>query len=342
MNHKIAESPGHNLFLDGWARWDASWYRDIAENGYSDQPRTSQQLNVVFFPLYPLSIRMFNLVTHNSVLSGILISNLAYGVTVLLLFQLACDQYSERVAKWEIVILSIYPFSFYFSAMYSESVFLLMVVTAFYFAHHERWREAALCAALASAVRSVGLLVSLGLALEYLEQANFRWEEIHLDILWLLLCPLGLAAYIGFLWYSFGDPLIFIKARYVPGWEQDAQLLNAWRAFRSVLSIPALGGGHYAALDFLHISISLLGLGLLISAWSKLTLSHAVWAIVTLLVSFVNGWHGMGRYILPIFPLFLAMPLIVKNEKLLLIISYISILFLSLFTVMYSHFYWVS
>ena len=37
----------HNLFLDGWVRWDSGWYLSIVSHGYSYLP--DQQSNVVFF-----------------------------------------------------------------------------------------------------------------------------------------------------------------------------------------------------------------------------------------------------------------------------------------------------
>src|SRR6185295_15595271 len=70
-----------NLFIDGWARWDAGWYRDIAERGYTNTPKAEPgqqgQRDTAFFPLYPLTIRLFNIVFGDTFLSGLIISNTA-------------------------------------------------------------------------------------------------------------------------------------------------------------------------------------------------------------------------------------------------------------------------
>src|SRR5512135_2494333 len=39
-----------NLLLDGWARWDAGFYHDIAVHGYTNLPNVLQQRDVAFFP----------------------------------------------------------------------------------------------------------------------------------------------------------------------------------------------------------------------------------------------------------------------------------------------------
>ena len=51
-----------NLWLDGWARWDAGWYRHIATHGYVDQAvAPAGQRNLAFYPVYPLAMRLVSL-----------------------------------------------------------------------------------------------------------------------------------------------------------------------------------------------------------------------------------------------------------------------------------------
>jgi hypothetical protein len=334
----------NNLLLDGWTRWDSGWYLNIATHGYSDQPQFEQvQMNVVFFPLYPLSIRVVNLITHNSFLSGILISNSAFAVELMLLYRLICEQYDETTGRWSVVLLATYPFSFYFSAVYSEALFSLIVVGAFYLGQHRRWPFAAAAAAFASATRAVGLTVTLGLLLLYLQKLDFDVRKIRRDIMWLFLGPLGLMLYIFFLYYRFNSPLLFVTARQVPGWEQGMGLSTAWRTITASLSVRSVVAGHYPALNVLHILISLAAVLVVSISWRKLGLAQTLWTIGFLLLSFITGWHGMGRYVLPAFPLYIAVVLLMgKDYRLLSAIVYLNTLLLALFTIMYTHTYWVS
>src|ERR1700676_2916354 len=49
--HFVTEhlSPNSHPFINMWARWDAGWYLQIAQHGYSFVP--AKQSNVAFFPL---------------------------------------------------------------------------------------------------------------------------------------------------------------------------------------------------------------------------------------------------------------------------------------------------
>ena len=68
-----------NLWLDGWGRWDAGWYRHIAMHGYVDQAvGPTGQRNLAFYPLYPLTMRLVSLPGLDPLAAGILISNLAF------------------------------------------------------------------------------------------------------------------------------------------------------------------------------------------------------------------------------------------------------------------------
>jgi len=161
-----------NLLLDGWVRWDAAWYRDIAEHGYTNMPsHEAFQRDTAFFPLYPLLMRALHVVVPDLYLCGLLISNVAVLAALILIYRLTSARYDAGVAQRAITVLAIYPFSFFFSAVYSESLFLLAATGAFVLGERRRWGWAALSAAAAGATRLVGVVTVLGLVLLYLDQA---------------------------------------------------------------------------------------------------------------------------------------------------------------------------
>jgi hypothetical protein len=81
--------------------------------------------------------------------------------------------------------------SFFFSAVYSESLFLLLSVGAFYSARTDHWAWAGTLGALAAATRSAGVLIAIALVIIWLTQTEVRPR----DGAWILLVPLGLVAY---------------------------------------------------------------------------------------------------------------------------------------------------
>src|SRR5947199_1053148 len=80
FGHTVTEhlSANGHPFINMWSRWDAGWYLEIAQNGYSFTP--GKQSDVAFFPLYPNLIRLLHHVVPLSrdagwLLVGIIVSN---------------------------------------------------------------------------------------------------------------------------------------------------------------------------------------------------------------------------------------------------------------------------
>ena len=128
-----------NLFLDGWFRWDSGWYRHIVEKGYTAIELAPGQRDIVFFPLYPLLVRYLGWITGDVYTAALIVSHLALLVATVLFYRLVARRWSEEAAQKSTLLLLCYPYSFYFSAMYTESLCLLWVVAAFYFAERKRW-----------------------------------------------------------------------------------------------------------------------------------------------------------------------------------------------------------
>ncbi len=329
-----------NLLWDGWTRWDAVWYVSIAQEGYTNLPRNEWgQADTAFFPLYPFLIRALTLVVRDPYAAGLLISNLSFLVALLLLFHLVRAQYGDQIAKRTVVLLAVYPFSFYFTAVYSESVFLLAVTAGFYFGARRQWFWAAASAALAGATRVVGILAAAGLFLLYLEQLQFRWRRIKPNILWIALAPSGLLGFMTLLTVRFGNPIQFVESQYVEGWGKGVDVFRAIALLRG-LSFSALLSGSYPAMDLIHLSIFVLALATLALSWRRLSIAHAVWAVSMLFASF-SLWRSMGRFAAVIFPLFIALAFLLGDSRYQIFLLF-STLLLALFTIMYTHLYWVS
>src|SRR5262245_22491805 len=207
-----------NLWLDGWARWDAGWYRNIAMHGYVDQAvGPAGQRNLAFYPGYPLAIRLVSLTGLDPLAAGILISNVAFLAALVLLHRMARERFGEEPAFRLVLLLSVFPFSFYFSAVYSESLFLLLAVGSLYLAHHARWATASICALLCGATRAPGLALAPALGLIYLERIRFDVRRVRPDVLWLGLSVLGPVLFYAYLHVAFGDPWLAFTAERVAG-----------------------------------------------------------------------------------------------------------------------------
>src|SRR3954449_10389299 len=148
-----------DTLLSPLARWDAAWYLDIAHSGYAGP-------SSAFFPLYPVLVRGFALVSApGALLVAAYVVSLAALVGALYLMHrlVTLELRSAEVARDAVLMLALFPGALWFGAPYSESLFLLLSVGAFYAARTGHWAWAGTCAALASATRSAGLVLLLPL-----------------------------------------------------------------------------------------------------------------------------------------------------------------------------------
>ncbi len=142
-----------------WANFDGIHYLLIAQNDYG----LYQQ---AFFFLYPFLIRWLSNFTHNYLFSGLLISHLAFFGALFFLYKLLVLDYSPKLVKIAIIFLLVFPTSFFFAAVYTESLFFFLILATFYFARLKKWWLAGVFGGLASATRLVGIFLLPALILE--------------------------------------------------------------------------------------------------------------------------------------------------------------------------------
>jgi hypothetical protein len=196
-----------------FARWDSVWFMAIASDGYGGGAREA------FFPLYPLLVRVAGAPFGSALVGGALASTALLGVALVLLHRLVALDHDRAVARNAVLVTALFPMSFFFSAVYSESLFLSLSVAAVYAARRQRWAWAGALGLLAATTRSAGVVLLVPLAMIYLWDAGRpslrTMRPLRADALWLALVPLGLAAYCGLLALGGHDPLAPFQAQEV-------------------------------------------------------------------------------------------------------------------------------
>jgi hypothetical protein len=152
--------------LEPWANWDGVWFIRIAAAGYH-----SHAFSQAYFPLYPLAVRVVApLAGDFYVVAGVVVSLACYAAAMVVLYRLAADECGSRVALWSVVFISVFPTAFFFQAVYSESMFLLLTLLSFSAGRRGRWWIAGVAGLLAALTRSSGLLLLLPLGVMWWEQ----------------------------------------------------------------------------------------------------------------------------------------------------------------------------
>lgn len=355
-----------NLWTYAWGPWwDAGWYSQIATTGYTNAPNGIGARDTVFFPLYPLTVKAVSLLVPNHLLAGALASNAFFCMALVILYKLVAIRSDGRLARRTIVALAVFPTAFFYSAIFTESLFLLTGVSAFYFGERKKWAWAALMAALASATRSSGIFVVVGLVIVYLEQIEFQWRRIRYDILYLPLGFLGLIGYMVFLAVRFGSPWLFITNQDAPGWAgwDRANILGRIQATIQTAIWPPQNSlsGSFDAMGVLNLTAFAFAILLLFAgamryfvSWRRdrrrglpggsaqpLRLGWLVWGALVVLIS-IPAWFSMGRYVVTVFPIFLVLATYLERQEAFWGYVYLSTLLLALYTILYTHHFWVA
>ena len=306
-------SPDVHPFVNMWARWDAGWYLDVAKNGYRFLP--GEQSNVAFFPLYPYVVRL----VHGAIrlpgdagwlLVGIIVSNTALFVTLIYLYRLIRLDYDRRTAARAVLYLCVFPTTLFLSAVYSESLFLALVVTAFYYARAARWLATGVLAAAATLCRPAGLLLVVPLGFEYLSQREFRWRRIRVDCGALILPPLALAGHLAVLRWRFGSWDVISKAEAIEGWNRSLTL--PWNTLLYSLQHIGSSVGYHGAFELVFTTTFI---ALAIFACFRLRPSYAIYSIVSVL--FATSWGDLKsapRFGLVIFPIMMLLALLGQHK----------------------------
>src|SRR3954451_4584556 len=310
--------PFLDSLLSPLARWDSVWYLGIAHDGYSGA-------SSAFFRLYPLLVRAFAV----SASPGALLVS-AYFVSLASLFGalwlmhrlVALELGSDGVARSAVLLLAVFPGALWLGAPYSESLFLLLSVGAFYAARTGRWWVAGLCAALAAGTRSAGIVLMVPLVILWWQSRPRRARDLG----WIVLAPLGLAAYSAYLALAVGDGFAYLHLQDV--WFRSFAgpfggvvdgAVAAWDGLRQVLSGSrthvyfAAAGGDPIDVGWHNLELFgflLLGSVAVVGVLRRLPLAYGAYVLAALALplSFPVGPQplmSLPRFLAVLFPLFM-------------------------------------
>lgn len=195
---------------------DADHYIQLARYGYANLPDEQaafhdQHLMIVFFPLWPLLIRVGTWLTGlDGYVVGLLLQPLLLGLAGAGLYRLIAPHFGEKIAAWTLVLLACMPGSFFFSAPMTESLYLALSVWALVCLEEDHPLGFAVLGLLTALTRSTGGLLG-GVALV---AAVLCWRQGKSWLRWLAAAvgPFGgTGLYLCMNYYYYGDWTAFSK-----------------------------------------------------------------------------------------------------------------------------------
>jgi hypothetical protein len=325
---------GHvgNIILAPAVRWDAVWYLHIAQHGYHGPALTA------FFPLYPLLISPFAWSAISAVVAGIVISLVAFWVALELIYRFVKLDFGPRAALAAVWLLALFPTSLFFSAVYTESLFLALSAGCLYLARRQRWMSAGVVGAFAAATRNVGVLLVAPLAILYLQQLiTVRRERLAGDphaggfrsavrttwrgLAGTALVPAGLVAYIIGLGIENGTPFEMFNSQ-LAGRALTPPPVTVLRELRwaSHLGRALIHPSAWPLSGFPALGLLAVGLACTVVVWRRLGAAYAAYVALALLVllseptSAGEPMTSFIRYVSVVFPLWIGLALAIHRH----------------------------
>lgn len=335
-----------NILLDVLgSRWDTGFYLSIATEGYT---HTGVELpSTAFFPLLPLFIRLVSTFTGDPLTAGVLVSNSALLLAMVLLYRLVWLEDTEAAASRAVWYMLIFPASLFGSAIYSESLFLLGAIGALYLARKGYWESAGLFGVLTALTRLMGILVMPLLLLEWLQQRRTRPPEER-PATWTVLAglavPLGTLAYMLYLNSAFGEPLAFMQASAAWGRTPQSPLVTLLELVQRPAEgwLRGLQAGAIQVDNWIDLLFVLAFTAMGVVLLARRRWPEGVFVLLGALLPFSSGLlMSQRRYMWVLFPAFILLAQWGERPWVDRVINLIFIILLGVFTVMFANWYWV-
>lgn len=322
-----------------WSNFDGEHFTSIAFFGYHD-------LQQAFFPLYPkmisLSMLIFGWTLEVAAKTGFIISFFAFPTALIFFYKLLKLDYSKEFSLSVILILLLYPASFYFNAIYTESLFLMLITGSFYFFRTKNYFWASIFGCLASLTRVFGVLLFFSFLIEiFLHKIPIK------KAFWIVLIPCGLIGYMIYLYFSVGDPFAFYNLQLVVGEQhQRGVVLFPQVVFRYTKMVLGSDISPLFTTILFELATGIIFMLLpIIGLFKKVRLSYLFFAFFGYVLPTVQGsFSSLPRYVLILFPSFLVLGLLLKNlhPYLKVGLAIISFILLVIETSLFLRGYWVA
>lgn len=316
-----------------FANFDGVHYLTIATLGYA------AQFTQVFFPLYPLLINIFSaFLSIDPLITGLLISNIFFLLSLFVFGKLLSLDFGKDTVKWMLFFLVLFPTSFYFGSIYTESIFFFLVLSSFLAARKKKWVLSAILGAFAASTRLTGIFLLPALWWEWKEKNIFRSP--------LPLIPVGLLSYMLYLQVKFGDFLYFWHAQPVFGAERTGSSIVflpqvLWRYFKILTTVPVASETFW--IPALEVTSTIIAILILITGYfKKIRPSYLIFTLFSVLTPTLTGtFSSMPRYVLLAFPIFIVLGML-KSRLVKITLLLFMALILAILTVLFTNGHWVS
>jgi len=340
-------------FVPGiWMRWDSNHYLGVARDGYINHPGAAG-----FFPLYPLLIYFLHKVARVDITVGALVvSNLSFLFACLILYKIARIIKDEHLfALRSVLAMLVFPTSFFYFAIYAESLYLAFALLGVYLVikDPERFIVGGLALGLASIARPVGWLVDIVMVVVFFQKRNFNLKNWFSLGIGGLLSISGILLYIYYLYLVLGSFMAIPNAQAAWPRHWDFPWDTYYEGLKILASPSLIRENWFAyamnAMDFLFTSFAVV---VIVISFLRAKQGNYPWSLfiysIFALLFFLSSQNelpsplwGMSRWVGSLFSLFFVLGNMLKNKKMQTLYFMGSSLLLVFFTVWWTSGRWI-
>ena len=212
-----------------WTHWDTRHYIGIAQEWYTNVG--DERLRLVFFPLYPLLMRLLSPLTRGDVFcSGLLISLACSALASSMVYDLSYLHFGRKTAVLSLAYFLLSPLSVFLCCVYTESLFICLTLGAVCLLRRNRPWLAALCGMLSAFTRMPGVIIAGLLIIDYIG----RIPKKKADLRALCACAAQVAIifggfffYLAVNWWVTGDPFTYLTYQKENWYQEPGSFWNS-------------------------------------------------------------------------------------------------------------------
>lgn len=288
---------GEPTWATRFATWDAAHYLYLAEYGYQ-----KDDMACAFYPLWPAIIKAFSIFTRGNIfISGIVLANILSLAALMLFHHFVKMQHDSSTANLATLLLLAFPGAIFFSFIYTESLFLLLIVLFFIWTFEGNVWGTAVTGFLLALTKGIGVFCIVPL---------LWYSFLHRRPLRQVLVPyysliLGYVSYFLIIYAFTGDALEGFKAqRYYPNHASIQNMFDVENIFRHLVRIDGFHDPLFSAVDrtfFLLFVVCLYPI-------CRMNKTYFAYALFSGTVPALSIWFfSYSRHIMMCFPIFIVL-----------------------------------
>ena len=329
---KACFEPGYTfditkIFFE-FTKWDAHHYINIADHWYITEEEylldpskyvDKEYVLLVFYPLYPILVRLVGYVFGNLTFSAYFVSNLFFVLSIYAMYKLVRMDFERKTAIIATLMLIISPYGFFFTFAFTESLFLFLTLMFFVMLKKEKWILAGLFGLFAALTKNFGLLLVVPYGVWLITLACKRKYSFGKFILRLLpgvLILLGFGIYLYINKSVSGDWFKFMEYQN-NHWHNriSCPVSNVVNHFRLFLNESGSAVNKWF-IWFGDVSAVCFAMLVCYIGCKKIPFVYSIYSLAFIFLTLTISWLLSGpRYLLVNFPIYIALAVVSENKS---------------------------